>query len=95
MWDRVNQYLEDIKFPQKCGKGDFIPEQYVYLLAMKTKSDIAISFQEWLAFDVVPNVRKHGAYLTDEQVVCSVMLFVNVHHNEKHNYQISPGRNEV
>ncbi len=62
-WDRVNEYLQSFGLSPKVGTGDFIPEQYVYLLGMKATNDIAIAFQKWLAFDVLPSIRKHGAYI--------------------------------
>lgn len=65
-WSRVNEYLSEFGFSQEVGKDDFIPEQYVYLLGMRAKSDIAVKFQKWLAFEVLPSLRKHGAYLSED-----------------------------
>jgi prophage antirepressor-like protein/Holliday junction resolvase RusA-like endonuclease len=71
-WERINKYLSDFGFSPFVGKGDFIPEHYVYLLAMKADSQLAMSFQLWLAKDVLPNIRKNGGYInpnaTEEQV---------------------------
>ena len=38
-WNRVNQYIEELNFPHKCGKGDYIPESLFYLLGMKANND--------------------------------------------------------
>jgi len=65
-WDRVNGYLAEIGFPQQVGKGDLIPESIVYLLAFKGETKTAINFQKWLAVEVIPSIRKHGAYMTDD-----------------------------
>ncbi|KAF1085684.1 hypothetical protein SPSYN_01828 [Sporotomaculum syntrophicum] len=65
-WETINKYLEEFGFPNILGKGDFIPEQYVYLLAMKAENNSAIAFQKWLAFEVLPNIRKHGAYISED-----------------------------
>ena len=44
-WETVFRYLEDIGFPNKLGKDDFIPENVFYRLAMKAKNDAAQAFQ--------------------------------------------------
>lgn len=62
-WERVNEYLKNS--PQ-VGKGDFIPEPMVYKLAFKASNALAEKFQDWLATDVLPTIRKHGMYATDE-----------------------------
>lgn len=62
MWDRVNGFLEDFNFPHKCGKNDYIPESLFYMLGMKANNKVALEFQKWLAIDVLPAIRKTGAY---------------------------------
>ena len=62
-WETINRYLVELGFRQEVGENNYIPEQYVNLLAMKAKSDIAKEFQRWLAFDVIPSIRKHGIYI--------------------------------
>lgn len=64
-WSRVNGYLQEFNFSHRVGKGDFIPEQYFYLLAMKATNKVAVDFQKWLAFDVIPKIRKDGMYVSD------------------------------
>lgn len=56
MWDRFNNFCEELGFPHKCGKDDFIPESIFYLLGMKASNDIARKFQMWLATEVISNV---------------------------------------
>ncbi|PEF07900.1 phage antirepressor Ant [Bacillus thuringiensis] len=63
-WDRVNSYLP--KNSPLVGKGDLIPESIVYKLAFKASNDIAEQFQDWLAIEVLPSIRKHGVYMTDQ-----------------------------
>lgn len=65
-WERVNSYLPD-SCPE-VGKGDFIPEPLVYKLAFKASNEIAEKFQDWLAIEVIPSIRKHGAYMTPETI---------------------------
>ncbi|HHD2753248.1 TPA: ORF6C domain-containing protein [Clostridium perfringens] len=62
MWDRMNGFIEELNFPHKCGKDDFIPESLFYLLGMKANNDVAKKFQTWLAVDVIPSIRKSGQY---------------------------------
>jgi prophage antirepressor-like protein len=65
-WDRVNKYLESYPHVGTVGKGDFIPEPAVYKLAFKASNEVAEKFQDWLAVDVIPSIRKHGTYMTDD-----------------------------
>lgn len=65
MWDRINSFIEELNIPHKCGKGDFIPESLFYLLAMKANNKVAQEFQKWLAVEVIPAIRKNGAYMTE------------------------------
>lgn len=69
MWRRVNKYLfgtcaENQNSPQ-VGKGDLIPEPMVYKLAFKASNEVAEQFQDWLAVEVIPQIRKTGSYSID------------------------------
>lgn len=61
-WETVNRYLEDIGFPNKLGKDDFIPENIFYRLAMKAKNETAEKFQALVADEIIPTIRKQGYY---------------------------------
>ena len=65
-WNRVNSYLPT-NSPQ-VAKGDLIPEPLVYKLAFKAQNEVAEKFQDWLAIEVIPSIRKHGAYMTPETI---------------------------
>lgn len=67
-WERVNEFCSEFGFPHKWGKDDYIPEALFYMLGMKAKNEAAVKFQKWLAIDVIPTIRKHGAYLTDDKI---------------------------
>lgn len=67
-WETVNRYLSEIGFPRKLGKDDFVPENVFYRLAMKAKNEKAEKFQAMVADEVLPSIRKHGAYLTPEKL---------------------------
>ena len=65
-WDRVNSYL-----PKSCpqvGTGSFISEPMVYKLAFKANNAVSEKFTDWLAVEVLPAIRKHGAYMTDAKL---------------------------
>lgn len=65
-WERVNGYLK--KYSPQVGKGDYISEPMVYKLAFKANNALAEQFQDWLATEVLPAIRKHGGYLTQEKI---------------------------
>lgn len=64
-WETVFRYLEEIGFPNKLGKEDFIPENIFYRLAMKAKNEAAERFQAKIADEVIPSIRRHGMYATE------------------------------
>ena len=43
----------------------FIGESDLYRLVMRSKLPEAEKFQDWVVEDVLPTIRKHGAYMTD------------------------------
>ena len=45
-WNRINQYMKEFGYDKEISSGDYLPEQYVNLLAMKAKSDAAKEFQD-------------------------------------------------
>lgn len=63
-WERVRKYLNS---PQ-VEKGDFITEPQFYKLAIKANNETAEKFQDWVTQEVLPSIRKHGAYMTDEKI---------------------------
>ncbi len=64
-WRTVNGYLKKY-LSQEVAKNDFISEPMVYKLAFKANNALADKFQDWLAVEVLPTIRKHGMYATDE-----------------------------
>ena len=55
--------------PQSAGKTiemTFIPESDVYRLAFGSKLPNAERFTDWVAEEVIPSIRRHGAYMTDD-----------------------------
>lgn len=69
-WSRVGDYLKEYGVTT-CGHEDFIPESMFYLLGMKASNESAKRFQMWLATEVIPSIRKHGAFVADSENVDS------------------------
>lgn len=67
-WETVNKYI-DKYVSQHVGKGDLIPEPLVYKLAFKASNDVAEQFQDWLAIEVLPELRKTGQYNSNQKKV--------------------------
>lgn len=65
-WETLNGYCEALGFPNKLGKGDYIPESLYYLLGMKANNERARKYQKWLAMEVIPSIRKTGSYSTND-----------------------------
>ena len=65
-WETVNGYLRGFGFSQHVGKDDFLPENMVYRLGFKASNEVAQKFQAVLADEVLPAIRRHGAYMTDQ-----------------------------
>ncbi len=65
-WNRVDSYLRELKFATCGERPEFIPETIFYRLAMKAKNETAEKFQALVADEIIPSVRKYGAYMTPE-----------------------------
>lgn len=65
-WQRVNKYLGE--YSPLVEKGDFITEPQFYKLAIKANNETAEKFQDWVTSDVLPSIRKHGAYMTNQTI---------------------------
>jgi len=66
-WSRVEQYLTELGFNKNneyLPDNTFIPENIFYRLAMKAKNEVAEIFQAKVADEILPSIRKHGAYIT-------------------------------
>ncbi len=67
-WERVSDYLKELGFSPEVGKDGFIPENIFYRLAMKAKNETAERFQAVVADEIIPSIRKHGIYATQNTV---------------------------
>lgn len=52
--------------PEKQIEMNFIPEGDIYRLAAKSELPGADKFESWIFDEVLPTIRKHGAYATPE-----------------------------
>lgn len=67
-WARVNEYLRSFGFPPQVGENDYIPENMVYRLGFKANNETAQRFQAILADEIIPSIRRHGAYMTEDAI---------------------------
>lgn len=44
----------------------FIDEGNLYQVIFQSRKPNAVKFKEWVCYEVLPSIRKHGAYITDE-----------------------------
>lgn len=49
-------------------EAKFIPEGDIYRLIMKSKLPNAEKFESWVMDEVLPTIRKHGAYMTNDVI---------------------------
>ena len=44
----------------------FIDEGNLYQVIFQSRKSNAVKFKEWICYEVLPSIHKHGAYITDE-----------------------------
>ena len=66
-WALLNRVLKKFGYPKKVKRGDYIPENVFYRLAMKADNESAEDFQAWIADDVIPAIRKTGMYSVENR----------------------------
>lgn len=71
--DAISRHCKSGKkvfYPHTNGIGGvnmiYIPERDVFRLIMRSNLPDAEQFQDWVCEDVLPSIRKHGAYMTPE-----------------------------
>jgi prophage antirepressor-like protein len=52
--------------PSKVIDVTFIPEGDLYRLIIRSKLPAALRFESWVFDEVLPTIRKHGAYISEE-----------------------------
>lgn len=74
-WETYHGYCKEIGFSQNVGKDDYIPESLFYRLGMKASNARAEKFQNWLAMEVIPSIRKNGGYISGQETLSDDELF--------------------
>ena len=65
----TNSNMTNCPFRKLHNTGEnFLTESGVYKLIFKSRSDGAEKFQDWIADEVLPSIRKHGAYMTPQRI---------------------------
>ena len=88
-WERMNGYCMELGFSPEVGKDDYIPESLFYRLGMKARNPAADKFQNWLAMEVIPSIRKNGGYiagqenLSDEELLSKALMVAQKKIEEK------------
>ena len=77
-WSRVEEYLAELNFRPQVGENAnphdyYIPENIFYRLCMKAKNEVAEKFQEKVADEIIPSIRKTGSYSVNQQQTQSMM----------------------
>lgn len=65
-WKRVEYCLKEIGFATSGKRKEFIPENIFYRLAMKAKNETAERFLALVVDEIIPSIRKHRAYMTQQ-----------------------------
>lgn len=64
----VKHHLPHPQSPEKQIEMNFIPESDVYRLIIRSNLPAAEAFERWLMEEVLPSIRKHGFYGTDQAI---------------------------
>lgn len=81
-WETLNGWCKTFGFPNSLGKDDYIPEPLFYRLGMKANNAVADKFQNWLAMEVIPSIRRTGGYqkpMTPEQMMRIQLGMIDKH----------------
>ena len=61
--------LDSIEVHHTAGRAPLIvSESGFYKLVMRSRKPVAKEFQRWVTRDVLPSIRKHGAYMTPDTI---------------------------
>jgi prophage antirepressor-like protein len=76
-WSRVEECLHDLNFLPLVAENEnphdyYIPENIFYRLCMKAKNAVAEAFQTKVADEIIPSIRRHGMYATDDFIQRSI-----------------------
>lgn len=63
----------DAPISGKIQEINFIPESDLYRLVFSSKLPTAEKFTDWVTSEVLPSIRKHGAYMTPETLQAAIL----------------------
>ena len=69
----VKRRIPHPQSPDKEIEISFIPEGDVYRLIVRSKLPSAEKFERWVFDEVLPTIRKHGAYLTPDTLEAALL----------------------
>lgn len=73
--DRVNSKTQGHFNPEFGQRGTWlINESGLYSLILGSKLESAKEFKRWVTSEVLPSIRKHGAYMTDNVLEQAMQL---------------------
>ena len=65
----TNSNMREMHFRKLHNTGEnFLTESGVYKLIFKSNKEEAEKFQDWISDEVLPSIRKHGAYMTPQRI---------------------------
>lgn len=64
----TKRYVPHPQSKSKQIEMSFIPEGDVYRLIVRSKLQSAEKFERWVFDEVLPSIRKHGAYMTEQTI---------------------------
>lgn len=64
----LNGYTSDGAPTYRKGKADFINESNLYKLVFQSRKPQAEKFSDWVTSEVLPTIRKHGAYMSSDVI---------------------------
>jgi len=62
-----------IQTPGGMQQMNIVNEPGLYTLVLGSRKSEAKAFKRWLAHDVIPSIRKHGAYMTPETLEAAIL----------------------
>lgn len=65
--------VSEILTPGGKQKSPIINESGLYSLVMSSKLPTAKKFKRWVTYEVLPSIRKHGAYMTPDTLQAAIL----------------------
>lgn len=66
--DDEDKGVSEIRTPGGKQNAPIINESGLYSLVLSSKLPTAKKFKRWVTSEVIPSIRKHGVYLTDQKI---------------------------